>query len=246
MHSSSKPSQLHSRKESGESHGSYSHSPNSSSFYNLQMYSNPSLKSQTHSQTQSQTQSQTHSSLSISSVNMYQNLQEVPYHPSPPVSRSTSPDLSYPNPPTSHFHNTPTTSSSSSTSDVEYRQVQKNGIIFVDPFSPPLASGSGAGYLTDSYNHCSTSNIQIPQSNRTISNTEPVVQPIYATFGPESIFVTCPFCHFTDSTEVERVIGSKAMSLACFIPLVAFFKKSKWDTRHRCKNCLNVIGVHYP
>jgi hypothetical protein len=74
----------------------------------------------------------------------------------------------------------------------------------------------------------------------------PVIQPIYATFGPESIFVTCPYCHHTDSTEIQQAIGSEALLWACIIPGFGLLRKSKWDTRHRCKNCLNVIGIYYP
>ena len=61
-------------------------------------------------------------------------------------------------------------------------------------------------------------------------STETVIQPVYATFGTESIFVTCPYCHHTDSTEIEHTVGSEALLWACIIPCFGFCRKSKWDT----------------
>lgn len=210
------------------------------SFYNLQMYSTPSLYT---------TPSQPQVSQSTSPYNnLYQSVQEVPYHP--PVDQRAYPIRSTPIPTAS--------TGSSSSSGMEYNKVHKNGITFVDPFTPPMTAQDAYHHQQHQSRHqqhthqththsntiSKTSSISKPSNNRI--NFEPVVQPIYATFGTESIFVTCPYCHNTDSTDVEQAIGSEAILWACIIPFAGFFIKSKWDTRHRCKNCLNVIGVYYP
>ena len=219
-------------------------SSSTSSFYNLQMYSTPSLYATTI------TPAATAAPFSATTqspqpYNLYQSVQEVPYHP--PLDHRPYPVRSTPSPSASN--------GSSSSSGMEYNKVHKNGITFVDPFTTPTTN--------DNYYH---QNQQIQQqqqynqrtvinrnntassliSNNVRVNSEPVFQPIYATFETESIFVTCPYCHNTDSTETELVIGSEALFWACIIPFAGFLRKSKRDIRHRCKNCLNVIGTYYP
>lgn len=205
------------------------------SFYNLQMYSTPSVYT---------APSQSNSSYN----NLYQSVQEVPYHP--PVDHRTYPIRSTPSPSAS--------TGSSSSSGLEYNKVHKNGITFVDPFTPPATTHDAYhhqhrshhqqhAHQTQTQSNSISKNSSISKTNNNNRiNFEPVVQPIYATFGTESIFVTCPYCHNTDSTEIEQAIGSEAILWACIIPFAGFLMKSKWDTRHRCKNCLNVIGVYYP
>ena len=179
--------------------------PNSS-FYNLQMYSNPALPN----------------------FNLYQSVQEVPYHHQQPQVQVDRYDVN------GIITNRHVTSPSPS-QQVSSRQVHQNGITFSDPFAPSQGQ-------TDYYSQNQTNSVS-SSASRVI---EPVVQPIFATFGTESIFVTCPYCHHTDSTEVEEVIGSEALFWACIIPFFGFLKRSKWDVRHRCNNCLNVIGIYYP
>lgn len=212
-----------------------------SSYYNLQMYSTPSqyntLSTNTNNSNSNYNQQQPQlQQAQNSSFNLYQSLQEVFYHP--PLDHRSYPVRSTPSPSQS------ASTGSSSSSGAEFNKVHKNGITFVDPFTPPTSTTKE--HLN---NNCINRNIN-NNNNTTVDhvriNCEPVVQPIYATFGTESIFVTCPYCHNTDSTEIEQVIGSEAMLWACIIPFAGFLRKSKWDTRHRCKNCLNVIGTYYP
>ena len=206
-------------------HQHHHHHAPSNSFYNLQMYSSPSLYT-TNTQTPPpvlSTPIQPHQK----SAGLYQNLHEVPYHnPSSSMHtpRSASPAGS---------------SSSSSASMNNYATrtappqkqsvIQKNGITFTDPF----------------YSANDTHFRGVSSSSETTAPVT-VLQPLYATFGPESIFITCPYCHHTDLTDVEKAIGSKSLLWACIIPCFGFLRSSKRDTRHRCKNCLNVIGIHYP
>lgn len=192
------------------------------SFYNLQMYSNTGNTSSVSTQsaqstpfTQStHTQQNTPFTQTAAHTNLYQNIQEVPYHhhavepldrrpPSPAISPRSSP-------------NPPTISTPINT-------VHKNGITFIDPFQAQTQVNAQ----------------QQQQSLRQLA-------PLYATFGPDPIFVTCPYCHHTAETEVQQAVGSEALLWACLIPFAGLLLKSKWDTRHKCKNCLNVIGIHYP
>lgn len=226
------------------------------SYYNLQMYSTPSLyaTATTSAVTTAPLSATTHNYQSPSPQphNLYRNVQEVPYHPitdhRPYQVRST------PSPSASNR--------SSSSSGMEYNKVHKNGITFVDPFSAPVSTITNDNHSQQQqqqyqqYNQKNQININpVINRNNTASslisnnvriNSEPLSQPLYATFGTESIFVTCPYCHNTDTTETERVVGSVAVLWACIIPFAGFLRKSKWDTRHRCKNCLNVIGTYYP
>lgn len=116
-------------------------------------------------------------------------------------------------------------------------------------FTEYTATVSNSRFI-NSNNSTPTTSIPIsphpPNPQPQIIPSGPVLQPIYATFGPESIFVTCPYCQHTESTEIEQKIGSDALLWACIIPGFGFLRRSKWETRHRCKNCLNVIGIHYP
>lgn len=229
---------------SGYSHATGSPPTNisspTSSFYNLQMYSTPSLYATTAPTPMISSHNIQSQQSQNSSFNLYQSVQEVPYHP--PLDHRPYPIRSSPSP--------SMTSTGSSSSGSELNKVHKNGITFVDPFSTPVSTTTNDKYYNQQqYHQRNHSNINSNIRNTTTTTrmiNEPVFQPIYATFGTESIFVTCPYCHNTDSTEIEHVIGSEAMIWACIIPFAGFLRKSKWDTRHRCKNCLNVIGTYYP
>jgi hypothetical protein len=222
-------------------------SSSTSSFYNLQMYSTPSLYTRT-TPTVIPVSTNTHyQSQSQQPLNLYQNVQEVLYHPT--LDHRAYPVRSSPSPSAA--------STGSSSSGIEYNKVHKNGITFVDPFSTPVSSSTNDNYYHQQqqlYNQRNLSNINSIRnttssssiSNNVRTSSETVFQPIYATFGTESIFVTCPYCHSSESTEIEQVVGSKSFLWACIIPCAGFLRKSKWDTRHRCKNCLNVIGTYYP
>lgn len=179
----------HSSNDHGPNGGSNpSPSSSSSSFYNMQMYSPPSLY------TNARSVSPSSSPIAHNGSGLYQNIHEVSYHPAP--------------------------------------QVQKNGIVFTDPFAAS----------NPNFDSVSTSR----SSTRSYEQASPVTQPLYATFGTDPMFVTCPYCHHTELTEVERAIGSKSLLWACIVPCFGFLFSSQWDTRHRCKNCLNVIGIHFP
>lgn len=197
-------------------------SAQTSSFYNLQMYSTPRLYNTAPAAPMHTYSKQPQSA----SFNLYRNVQEVLYHPSVDHGMHHQP-----------VRSTPSPSASSSTEFNNNNIVHKNGITFVDPFSTSTTNSM--------HNHNNNSNtMNVNTSNRI--NSETIIQPIYTTFGTESIFVTCPYCHNTDSTDIEQVIGSEALFWACIIPFAGFLLKSKRDTRHRCKNCLNVIGTYYP
>ena len=208
------------------SSGGYSSPPPSSSyFYDLQMYSNTNVPPANNVNVNSQ---------------LYQNVREVPYHQGHVNSHAHNNMNVY-------AHRQQTSSSSGSV-----RQVDKDGITFVDPFAPSsqyLSSLNSPPLRYTSNNSSSYTNTNsVPPSTpqKLHISSETVIQPVYATFGYESIFVTCPYCHYTDSTDIEQVIGGEALLWACIIPCFGFLRKSKWNTRHRCKNCLNVIGIHYP
>lgn len=186
-----------------------------SSFYNLQMYSTPTLH--THN-------APINNTISPPLNNLYQNIQEISYHPDTPLARPLATPIyrSTPSPPNT------------------LNSVHKNGITFVDPFHQ--ANNITEQQKTQQIYPTNTQS----RASSFVTQGEAVIQPLFATFGTESIFVTCPYCHHTAETDVEQVIGSEALLWACIIPLAGLLLKSKWDTRHRCKNCLNVIGIHYP
>ena len=216
------------------------YSPTNPSFYNLQMYSNSSSSIGSFSQPQSNFQQPQGSQI------LYQNLHEVPYHHShynhttsqPLVNLRQSANYSPPSPVSS---NVSFASQKSTNLDQtgNNRHVRKGSIVFVNPFTSISPSSNEAAEVNNGYGH--NHNHPVENSSNSIH-----YQPIYATFGKESVFVTCPYCHYTDDSDLEPVIGSTSLLWACIIPCLGFLLKSKRDIRHRCKNCLNVIGTHFP
>lgn len=217
---------------SHNSHGSHSSPPPSSYFYDLQMYSNTNSPSPT----------------TNPQYNLYQNVQEVLYHQGHLNSSRSVNNFNTSNA-AAAIHGQRQQQSSP-----VLRQVEKGGITFVDPFTPSQYSSSPnsqppqpSQYTSSNYSNSSNTVPSVPIMTQKVHvSTEIVLEPVYATFGTESIFVTCPYCHHTESTDIEQAIGSEALLWACIIPCFGFLRRSKWDTRHRCKNCLNVIGTHYP
>lgn len=201
----------------GNSSGSISGGYGSPHFYDLQMYSNANTANTANT--------------GPGNPQLYQNVREVSYH----HGHGNNVNNGHVN---NHLHALRHTPS-------PVRQVEKGGITFVDPFTPSQYSSSPPQYTSNTSN-ATYANPSPSNPQKIHVSTETVIQPVYATFGTESIFVTCPYCHHTDSTEVELAVGSEALLWACIIPCFGFCRKSKWDTRHRCQNCLNVIGTHYP
>jgi len=106
-----------------------------------------------------------------------------------------------------------------------------NDIVFTNPFP----SGACASPQAHSQAH-------VPDSR----SNNALICPVYAYFGREPVFVTCPYCHNTDETRTELFIGVSSI-LRCFmIPIIGLFVKSARDTRHYCRNCLNIIAIHKP
>ena len=216
---------------SGSLSGSGPHSP-SPYFYDLQMYSNtnPSPPPPT----------------SHSHPNLYQNAQEVHYHQGQVGNRRGASNNSNRVP--APINNLPGNRQQSSPVG-SLRKVEAGGVTFIDPFAPSQYSSSpNSPPPQNCSNHYTSSNTpNSPAAAQKVHvSSETVLEPVYATFGTEPIFVTCPYCHHTESTEIEQVIGTDALLWACIIPCFGFLRKSKWDTRHSCQNCLNVIGTHYP
>lgn len=198
--------------------GGYGSPPPSGYFYDLQMYSNAN----------------TINTGGAGNPQLYQNVREVSYH------------HGHGNNISGHGNNAVTQLHALRHTPSPVRQVEKGGITFVDPFTPSQYSSSPPQYTSNTSNTSTYANPSPSNPQKVHVSTETVIQPVYATFGTESIFVTCPYCHHTDSTEIEQTVGSEALLWACIIPCFGFCRKSKWDTRHRCQNCLNVIGTHYP
>lgn len=113
------------------------------------------------------------------------------------------------------------------------------GITFTNPFAPvevrPVLQ-------PQPQSQPQTSNTNI--SNQ-VANSGATFQPLYATFGPSPVFVSCPYCQHTDETIAEPAIGIRSVLCCMALPVFGLLFKSKWDTRHKCKCCMNVIGTHY-
>lgn len=224
------------------------YSPTNPSFYNLQMYSNSSSSSSSSIGSFSQPQSNFQQPQGPQII--YQNLQEVPYHrphnnytiAQPHVDLRQSANYS---PPSSVSNNGSFISQKSTNLNISgnNRHVRKGSIVFVNPFTSIPSSSNEVAEVNHINSHNHNHNIYAPVDN---SSDSIHYQPIYATFGKESVFVTCPYCHYTDDSDLEPVIGSTSLLWACIIPGLGFLLKSKRDIRHRCKNCLNVIGTHFP
>lgn len=121
------------------------------------------------------------------------------------------------------------------------------GITFTNPFVPSEPNDAcPRSYSSSSVNGCSSPVLlQSTNVSNNIANSGATFQPLYATFGAEPVFVSCPYCQHTDETITEPVIGMRSVLCCIILPIFGLLFKSKWDTRHKCKCCLNVIGVHY-
>lgn len=189
------PSQSQSQSYYSAAAGLSNPHTSNSNFYNLQMYQDTDAFAFPSHQAQP---------TDYANFNLYQSVQEVPYHSSSRIYSEVN-------------------------SDSRNNSVRS----LCDRHSTSASTSASANHFTT-------------LTTSTVSPYQPVLNPIYATFGTESIFVTCPYCHHNDTTEVDLAFGSDALLWACIIPFFGFLRKSKWETRHRCKNCLNVIGIHYP
>lgn len=126
------------------------------------------------------------------------------------------------------------------------------GISFTNPFAgSSSANSNSSSNSTPPPVHQAYQQQQQQQAqsstkiSNTVANSGATFQPLYATFGPAPVFVSCPYCQHTDETITEPAIGVRSV-LCCFmVPVFGLLFKSKWDTRHKCKCCLNVIGTHY-
>ncbi len=105
-------------------------------------------------------------------------------------------------------------------------------IIFTNPFLPPTSPSPTTSAAT---------NI----SNQHANTAGTAFQPLYATFGMAPVFVSCPYCQHTDETIAVPAVGAQSILCCMVLPVVGLFFKSKWDTRHQCKCCHNIIGTHY-
>jgi hypothetical protein len=126
------------------------------------------------------------------------------------------------------------------------------GITFTNPFvpseSPPRSAG--ASPPVQPVIQTITPSPLLPAANSTAvsnqaANSGSSFQPLYATFGRAPVFVSCPYCQHTDETIAEPAIGMRSVLCCIALPVFGFLFKSKWDTKHKCKCCLNVIGTHY-
>lgn len=204
--------------------------------YSLPPYTNSSSKtissSAAHSgsfYTMKMYETPSQSQASINSGSRYLPPQEIPYH-NPQMNTNNQQQQPLIN---RNIHSNSPISSSEIPTNYNITDSSKGsaaGIVFTNPFtsSPPPTQAP-------SLNNVSNSNI----------NSAGTFQPLYATFGPEPVFVSCPYCQHTDETQVEPATGISSLLCCLILPVFGLFLKSKKDTRHRCKCCFNVIGVHY-
>ena len=121
--------------------------------------------------------------------------------------------------------------------------VKINDVVFTNPFHNGNSSINQQQVHYHPHPHHSSTPVlpavQVPSEGTSV----PV---LYAYFGREPVFVTCPYCRHIDETRIESVIGIASI-LHCFaLPIIGLFLGRARDIRHYCRNCLNVIATYHP